>query len=263
MTLRRFVFVLSVALLLYPSMAYAVAPVFVSKMDANVDNASTLITTNGGTITGTDKYIVCAVVINSITISGSAVTINDTGETLTKQVTVDHDAGGGSVIRTEVWDRLNPTDSTGTTTITVTRSAGAAGVAVGCAVYTGVHQTTANGGWTATAHTSAVSNSVSVTTGTDELVVDFVGVRTNTQITEGGGQTSRVERIGTNSGNATVAITEKSGASPLTMSSSSDDAAAKTWASVGISLKPSVVGGGGGGGSASGGLMMTGVGDEW
>ena len=236
---------------------FAAAPVYLSKMDTNVDNSSTSITTNAGTISGTDKYIACAVVINSITISGTSITINDTSETLTKQVTVDHDAGGGSVIRTEVWDKINPANSTGTTTITVGRTAGAAGVGIGCVVYTSVNQITPNGGYTST-HTNATSCSVSVATGTDELVVDFSGVRTNTAFTAGGGQTQRVQRVGTNFGNASVAISEKSGASPVSMSWSSDDAANKTWACVGISLKP--VGGGGGGGGSSRGLLTTGVG---
>lgn len=242
--------------------AFATVPVFLSKMDSNVDNSATTVTTNAGTISGTDKYILCAYIFNNLAVSGTAVTINDTAETLTKQVTVDHDNGGGSVIRTEVWDKINPTDSTGTTTITGTNTAGSAGKSLGCVVYTGVHQTTPNGGWAATSHTNAVSNSVSVTTGTDELVVDFVGVRTNTQITEGAGQNSRVERIGTNFGNATLAITDKTGASPVMMSSSSDDAAAKNWATVGISLKPSVAGGGGGGATARN-LLTTGVGNEF
>lgn len=236
---------------------FAAAPAFLSKMDANVDNANTFITSNGGTISGSDKYIVCALVINSITISGTSVVINDTSETLTKQLTVDQDSGGGSVLRTEIWDKVNPADSTGTTTVTGNRTTGAAGVAIGCAVYTGVNQATPFGGLTSS-HTSAVSDSVNVTTGTDELVVYLVGVRSSSQITEGAGQTLRVERIGTNFGNSTVAISDKSGSSPLTMSSSSDDASAKSWATVGLSLKP--VGGGGGGGGAKRGLLTTGVG---
>lgn len=253
--IRISVFLSAVALLLWSSPAFATQPTFLSKMDANVDNSSTSITTNAGTISGTDKYIACALVINSITISGSTITINDTGETLTKQLTVDHDAGSGSVIRTEFWDKVNPTDSTGTTTITATRSAGAAGVTIACVVYNGVHQTTPNGGLSS-AHTNAVSNPVSVTTGADELVVDFVGVRTNSSFTVGSGQTQRSQRVGTNFGNASVGVSEASGVT--SMSWSSDDAAAKTWASIATSLKPSVVSGGG----TTRGLLTMGVGLE-
>jgi len=197
----------------------------------------------------------CALVINSITISGSTITVNDTGETLTKQLTVDHDNGGGGVIRTEFWDKINPSDSTGTTTITATRSAGAAGVTLGCVVYNGVHQTIPNGGLSS-AHTNAVSNPVTVSTGADELVVDFAGVRTNSGFTAGSGQSQRVQRVGVNFGNASVGISEASGVT--SMSWASDDAASKTWASIATSVKPSVVGGGG----STNGLMSLGVGAE-
>jgi len=251
---RAAVFV-CLAVLACPAVAFATQPTFLSKMDANVDNSTASITSNAGTISGTDKYIMCALVINSITISGTAITINDTGETLTKQLTVDHDNGGGSVIRTEFWDKVNPADSTGTTTITATRTAGAAGVTIGCVVYNGVHQTTPNGGLFS-AHTNAVSNPVTVTTGADELVVDFVGVRTNSGFTVGSGQTQRVQRVGTNFGNASVGVSEASGVT--SMSWSSDDAANKTWASIATSVKPSVVSGGG----TTRGLLTTGVGME-
>lgn len=214
----------------------ATPPTFLSKMDSNVDNTATSVTTNAGTISGTNKWIGCIYAFNSLANSGTAVTINDTGETLTKIATVDHDNGGGSVIRNEFWEKTAPGDSTGTTTITGTNGASSAGKSLSCVVYTGVNQTTPHV-TLVSAHGNSVTASVSqVVDTTNKLVIDFLAMRTSSAFTAGTGQTQRVQRIGTNPGNASTGISEKAGASSVTSSWSSDDAASKTWAHIAIGL---------------------------
>lgn len=212
-------------------------PIFVSAASGGSNNSSTTVTTSTAlTISGTSRYIACAVQVQVLSRNGVSVTIDSTGETLTKQLTKDFD-NGGLQARVEFWDKVNPTATT--STITAALNLATAQV-VSCVSLENVDQTTPFDTPLPTAGASSNAPSVTVTSAVDDLVLDFVSVRTGTTgMTEGAGQTNRVERqSGSGVGNVTGMISTEPGAASVVMSWAVDDATAKSWASIGASLNP-------------------------
>lgn len=215
-------------------------PSFVSQASGGNPNASTVTTTTSLTISGSNRYVVCGVAFQVLSQTGTSVTIDSTGQTLTKQTTKDFD-NSGLQARIEYWDLVNPTATTGTVTVVLS---GSTAVALGCVAYQDVDQTTPHD-TLVTAGASSNTVSVTVPSAATDLVIDFASIRVGTTgMTEGAGQTNRIEKqSGSGAGNVTLVSSTEAGSASTVMSWTVDDSTSKSWATIGASLNP-VDGGG-------------------
>jgi hypothetical protein len=210
-------------------------PVWASSNSNGGTSASTV--TVAMTPTGTNRYMVCGVFVQSTSRNATSVVFNGT-EALTLEHSRSFDNGSGIQARAEYWDIVNP--SAVTANVVATMNASTATV-LGCSVYTNVNQTTPLGTFVNNAANSNTS-SVTFTSSTNDLAIDVTSIRVGTTgVTEGAGQTNRVERqSGSGVGNVTGAMSEKVGATSSTMTWTVDDATSKSWVSIGVSLKGAV-----------------------
>jgi len=183
---------------------------------------------------GTNRYMVCGVFVQSTARNATSVVFNGT-ESLTFQRARNFDNGSGIQARAEYWDIINPSAVTANVVATMNL---ATATVVGCSVYTNVNQTTPLGTFADNGGNSALS-AVTFTSATNELSIDVTSIRVGTTgVTEGAGQTNRVERqSGSGAGNVTGAMSQKTGVTSATHTWSVDDSTSKSWASIGVSLK--------------------------
>jgi hypothetical protein len=172
------------------------------------------------------------------------VAVQDTGKTatsvtyggapLTLLTALNNNDDPGRQSRVELWYVLAPAE--GTADVVVTLNAATA-VASGCVTYTGVDQSTPHG-TPATAKGDSAAVSVTVTSGTDKVVIDATSIRTGTTtVTAGAGQTERVERqSAAGVGNTTMGMSSEDGASSVVMTWAVDDTTSKVWTTIGVSL---------------------------
>ncbi len=146
-------------------------------------------------------------------------------------------AGNSGVIRTELWQVLNPTVGTANVVINVS---GNARFAAGVQLFTGVDQTMPLGTY-GSANGNSTSPSVTVSSDTGEMVVDVVGNRYDTQPSTGSGQTLQWTDATISSTvyrNARASSSIEAGASSVTMSWTLSTA--RNWGIVAVPIKPHI-----------------------
>ena len=139
----------------------------------------------------------------------------ETGDSTQSDINIDHERVVRNVgVRTELWYLVAPASGTGTITVNLSASERVVGGAVSL---TGVDQTTPlenAGGATG----NSVTPSVTITSATDDMVWDVVGVAAGVTFTEGAGQTKRWDRqVGGGSVAASGAGSTEAGAPSVTM----------------------------------------------
>ena len=147
--------------------------------------------------------------------------------------------------RSELFGLIAP--ATGANNVVITAAASQGSIAGGGESVNEADQTT---GWGTAATNSAptdTASTVTVTSATNELVVDNVagGDQTTQTATVGAGQTERWDSSGVDLNGFAIGST-KAGAASVVMSWTLNNAAG--WASVGVSIKEAAAGGGGAGG---------------
>ncbi len=236
--MRRVLFLACVLLALPPRVE--AVPVVVHVNSAGQNNASATISI-GMAPTGTNRAMLCGISTQNTTRTGVSVVFNTT-ESLTFVTWRDFDSAGLQA-HAELWKLVNPTATSANVVFTLT---GATAVSVGCIAFSDVDQTTPFG---TVSDNGARSNtaSVDVASATGELVMDVMSMRVGTTgITAGAGQTNYIEQVsGAGAGNVTLGLSTEAGATTTAMTWTVDDTTAKSWASIGVSVKP--VGGGGSG----------------
>lgn len=131
-----------------------------------------------------------------------------------------------------VFRLANPNTGAKTVSITWTGSFDSVGAALS---YTGVDQSTPDGTTTADSSGGEVSSSIDVTSAAGQTVIDFIGIRQNTDGTEapGGGQTQRATH---ESSYINLYGSEEAGATTTTMSWTWTTAAARYH--IGVPIRP-------------------------
>lgn len=215
------------------------APTFQFANSAGQNNANATISVSMSPA-GTNRLLVCGTSTQNNTKTVVSAVFN-TSESLTLLTTKDFDDGSGNQARAELWYLISPTVTTANVDITFT---GATAMSVGCIAFSDVHQTTPLG-TPATAGARTTTATVDVTSAAGEVVVDVMSMRVGTTgITEGAGQTNRVERqSGAGAGNVTLGMSTEAGAATTTMSWTVDDATVKSWSTIGVSVKGAVAAG--------------------
>ena len=205
--------------------------VAVDTVSTDTGTASPLTTTHnpGGTnrfmlalISGHEPGVASPIEVTSITFGAA---------TFSKVGTVEN----GTVVRVEVW-KLDSEPATGADTVTV-NFANITRAAVTIITFTGVNQTTPLG-TLATATGSSTAASVSVTSATDELVVDAASSHRNPSValTVDGSQTERSNLVVTR---LTLGTSTEAGAASVSMDWTV--APSNAWAIAGVSVKPAAV----------------------
>lgn len=210
--------------------------VVVSSASGGITTASGLTSVTTDTtlaITGTSRYVVCSINVQSTSRNGVSVTINATGQTLTMKDFNNVDVGGLQA-RVEYWDIVNPTATTSTVTATINLSTA---TVLSCVALENVDQVTPYSNLTE-AGTNSNTVSVTVPSVTEKLVLETSSVRVGTVgLTPGAGQTAIIERqSAAGVGNVTALISTKPGAASTVMTWTVDDSTSKSWSSIGVSL---------------------------
>lgn len=221
-------------LLAFTSSVFA-APTVVNTNSAGQNNANATISVSM-TISGTNRLLVCGTSVQFTNRTVVSAVFN-TNESLTQLTSKDFEDGGSSTqSRAELWYLVAPTVTTANVDFTFST---ATAMSVGCIALSGVDQATSFG-TPATAGARTNTSTVDAASATGELVIDVSSIRVGTTgITEGAGQTNRVEQLsGSGVGNVTLGMSTEAGATTTTMSWTMDDAAAKTWAAIAVGIKP-------------------------
>lgn len=210
-------------------------------MAAPVYQSSTSNSASGGNVvfaspnvTGTDTLLI-------VSAGGGANALGDRSPTnVTRPSSTFGKLGegdDGAWVNCEVWGAIGPAAGTGN--ITVAFSGGAGQSAAGASLLTGVNQT----GGASTYNTVATggnsgntSNTLTVTSAADELVISGTSTDDESGITVSGGGTQNWAVTGVGE-DTTYAMQRKAGSAPnVTMSWTQD---INGWASVGVSIKGS------------------------
>lgn len=220
------------ALIAWPAIVDA-APAFQFANSAGSSNASTLSVSM--TPAGTNRYMVCGVATQNNGRTATSVVFNAAESLSLLDTHSTDDTGTSTQAHAEYWYIVNPSAVTANVVVTMNS---ATALSFGCVAFSDVDQTTPHG---TPAEDGARTNtsSVTVTSATGEVVVDVTSIRVGTTgITEGAGQTNRVDRqSAAGVGNVTLGMSTEAGAASVTMSWTVDDATVKTWAVVAVSLK--------------------------
>jgi hypothetical protein len=218
-------------LLLAPARVEASAPTFDNVSSGGANNSASISFSH--TVGGTNRYLACGVAVQNGTKTVSSITFNGIALTQLTSMTNTDDVNRQS--RAEYWYLINPPATTATVVVTLNS---ATAVAAGCVSYTNVDQSTPHG-TPATAKGDGATTTVVVSSAVNEVVLDVTSIRVGTVgVTEGAGQTNRVEKqSAAGVGNATLAMSSEDGAASVTMSWTVDDATAKAWTAIGVSLK--------------------------
>lgn len=216
-------------------------PTFVASVFGGASNAATATSTTPLAVSGTDRFIVCALATQLQSRTGTSVTFNaTTPQSLTLIGWRDFD-NAGLQARVELWTLVNPAAETQTITANWNLSTA---IAFGCGAWQHVDQVTPLG-TPVTAGASSNAPSVTVTSVAGKLVIDLVSVRTGTTgMTEGAGQTNIVEHQSASGvGNVTVLMSQEPSATSTVMSWTVDDSTNKSWASMGVAMNGTSGGG--------------------
>lgn len=179
------------------------------------------------TTSGVNRYLLVSVATASVAVSS----VTHCGDAMTL---IDVETVPAGPIRGEVWGRMAP--DLGVCNIVVTLASAVAARA-GAVSFTGVNQTTPYALTIASGDSNLVTNTVS--SATNELVVDMVAVRTAlTTISAGTGQTQHYNQYAVASTIPIGASSREPGAASVVMSWSVDDGQPKKWTSHGFAMKP-------------------------
>lgn len=201
------------------------AVAFDAAADGAADSGSSV--SYSHTCSGSDRLLIVGVAwrgtqtVSSVTYNGVAMT----------QVAAH--AAGGNNTRVKQYYLINP--ASGANTVSVTMS-GATNLVVGSISFNGAHQTTPLG-TQATATGTSGNPSVSVSSASDEIVVDSLSYDRASSLTVGAGQTQRYNRDDNGGGDLWGAGSTEAGAASVTMSWTAG--ASEGWAIAGVSVKPS------------------------
>jgi len=216
------------------------APVFDAKATKTGDGVSTITWTH--TTSGSDRLLTVAVhVDNGVAPSITSVKYN------TVALTAVGEANNGNA-HVDLFRLINP--ASGANTVEIVLASAVDRLVGGSLSFTGANQTTPLG--TLASATGGDSPSVTVTSATDEIVLDAVTIANNPTLTVDGSQTERYN-VNINSAGRSAGSTEAGAAS---VSMDWTQSATEGWGIVGVSVKPVAAPVG----PPAGSLMMMGLG---
>jgi len=192
------------------------------------------------TASGTNRLLVVSVSFNTSGNAGSKVT-GITYGTQSFNAVNSFNADPGNSFRIEMWYLVAPNTGTNNITVTITKAGGGGnklGVVIGAVDFTGVDQSFPVRGFASSSGTSTTP-SVTITSGTPEVVLDTVAAVASVTAAVPAGQTSRwnTASSGTPAGQNVRGVgSTAAGAASVTMTETLS--ASTAWTDVAISIRP-------------------------